>query len=127
MRAFRTALSIGVLTWGCCAVAGDQPTVRLVVSKSHQTIEELEAPQETELIPPSNAEEYDEGAEDPRAENIPAGESSGTTENPFDYGTRQGSGLPASPYIAGLSYMMTPQPFRVPIPDRYPLPSTEQN
>lgn len=30
----------------------------------------------------------------------------------------QGSGVPSSPYPAGLSYMMSPQPFRVPYPDR---------
>ncbi|HVX60861.1 MAG TPA: hypothetical protein VHC19_09670 [Pirellulales bacterium] len=30
----------------------------------------------------------------------------------------RGSGIPSSPYPAGLSYMMTPQPFRVPYPDR---------
>lgn len=36
----------------------------------------------------------------------------------------QGSGVPSSPYPAGLSYMMTPQPFRVPYPNRiyYPIP-----
>ncbi len=30
----------------------------------------------------------------------------------------RGSGIPNSPYPAGLSYMMTPQAFRVPYPDR---------
>ena len=29
-----------------------------------------------------------------------------------------GSGIPSSPYPAGLAYTMTPQPFRVPFPDR---------
>jgi hypothetical protein len=121
MRAFRTALSIGVLTWGCSAMAADRPTVRLVASRMRQPIAEM-PPQEAELIPPSNAEEIDVGAEDVPAENVPAGETSGAANNPFNYGTSQGSGLPASPYPAGLSYMMTPQPFRVPIPDRFYYP-----
>jgi hypothetical protein len=30
----------------------------------------------------------------------------------------RGSGIPSAPYPAGLSYMMTPQPFRVPYPNR---------
>ena len=36
----------------------------------------------------------------------------------------QGSGIPYSPYPAGLSYTLTPQPFRVPYPNRiyYPIP-----
>jgi hypothetical protein len=39
------------------------------------------------------------------------------TEDPL-----QGSGIPSSPYPAGLSYMMTPQPFRVPYPNRFSYP-----
>ena len=126
MRFLQAALCVAVLTWGDSAFAGE-PTVRLASARTRQP--NAEAPlllddEETELLPQSIGKDDGDEAERVPAEPVGPGASAGTTNNPFDYGTMQGSGLPASPYIAGLSYMMTPQPFRVPIPDRfyYPCP-----
>ncbi|HUY34360.1 MAG TPA: hypothetical protein VMV69_16560 [Pirellulales bacterium] len=110
-----------------------QGTVRFAASRTRQPNTEtpppeetelMPPPEETELMPPLNPTENDDTPEGVPTEKVDPSEPSGTTVNPFDYGTRQGSNVPSSPYIAGLSYMMTPQPFRVPIPDRfyYPCP-----
>jgi hypothetical protein len=58
-------------------------------------------------------------ASGPAAEEVmaPAGQGRGEDVLQKDDVLR-GSGIPSAPYPAGLSYMMTPQPFRVPYPDR---------
>jgi hypothetical protein len=131
-RAFRTMLCIAVLACWNPAMAGEGATVRFASARTRQPMVETplpEEPVEPELLPPSNDEENRGDADEILDEQVSPGTQSGSTQsgstqNPFDYGTMYGSGLPASPYIAGLSYMKTPQPFRVPYTNRfyYPCP-----
>jgi hypothetical protein len=44
------------------------------------------------------------------------------TENPGEQTAMSRVSMPFTPYPAGLSWTMTPQPFRVPIPDRFYYP-----
>ncbi|HVC93868.1 MAG TPA: hypothetical protein VND64_09260 [Pirellulales bacterium] len=124
MRAFRTVLCIAVVGCGCAALAGEGAIVRFATARTRQPIVETPLPEETELVPPSNAKENRDDADDVPDEKVRPGTPSGAASNPFDYGTMTGTGLPAAPYKAGLSYMQTPQPFRVPYPNRfyYPCP-----
>jgi hypothetical protein len=124
MRAFRLSLCIAFLGCSYPAIADEGGTVRFASAQTRQPIVETPLPEEPELLPPSNDDENRGEAEEVLDEKVSPGTPSGTTENPFDYGKMYGSGLPASPYIAGLSYMKTPQPFRVPYPNRfyYPCP-----
>lgn len=77
-----------------------EPVLRIVPSESMPEEVAAEEPDD-ELFPPPQ-EGASETADDPLA-----------TEQIL-----RGSGIPSSPYPAGLSYMMAPQPFRVPLPDR---------
>lgn len=53
------------------------------------------------------------------AETLPQGMETAASDDPLQSEQMlRGSGIPASPYPAGLSYMMTPQPFRVPYLNR---------
>jgi len=124
MRATRIAFCIAVLAYGYPLTAEDGATVRFATARTRQPIVEAPLPMETELVPPSNAKKNGDDAEEVLDERVGPGARSETKKNPFDEGTMYGSGLPASPYIAGLSYMKTPQPFRVPYPNRfyYPCP-----
>jgi hypothetical protein len=63
--------------------------------------------------------QYEPAASPPAAEEVGAQRGERSAEDPLQSeDPLQGSGIPSAPYPAGLSYMMTPQPFRVPYPNR---------
>ena len=63
--------------------------------------------------------QYEPAAPAPAAEEIGAQRGERSAEDPLQTeDPLRGSGIPSAPYPAGLSYMMTPQPFRVPYPNR---------
>lgn len=72
------------------------------------------APAMQPAAPPQGA-----GVEELPPEAAQPAPGTGESDDPLKSETLlRGSGIPSSPYPAGLSYMMTPQPFRVPYPDR---------
>ena len=75
--------------------------------------------QDQTLFPPPEA---GEAIEAPQAE--AASSNAASMEMSESSRMLQGSGIPYSPYPAGLPYTLTPQPFRVPYPNRiyYPIP-----
>ncbi len=77
------------------------PVIRILPAEE-ATAGEVELPQPTADVPAA----VDQGQAQTNADPL-------ATENIL-----RGKGIPASPYPAGLSYVMTPQPFRVPYPDR---------
>lgn len=63
--------------------------------------------------------QYEPAAPPPAAEEVEAPRSQRSAEDVLQTeDVLQGSGIPSAPYPAGLSYMMSPQPFRVPYPNR---------
>jgi hypothetical protein len=117
-------LCLALATLTASAVAADG-LVRFAASRARQPDAEmpvLKPPTEKSGLadPPAVG---DKDLEDVPVEQVLRPAASARETDPFQYAATRGSGIPSSPYIAGLSYMMTPQPFRVPYPNRFYYPS----
>jgi hypothetical protein len=108
------------LAYGAASAMGAEDSVRFATSRTRQSTAPATPKLSVEQDPDLSVE--GRNAEESPAEQISTPAAASGVSDPFLYATTQGTGIPSSPYIAGLSYMMTPQPFRVPIPNRFYYP-----